>query len=211
VLVLSMAALVGTAGLASLRGEDSCSDRFTREESSTVQASQALSLWPPGVACQLIPDDGRLVDEVDRSAWGFLALVTLEIGLIAGVVRSPTTIPLALRAASIATAGLPLGALAACGSARSPARRCRSSISSGPRPGSSSIAACAAWAATTGAGPTACSASSSLPRRPFRPLRLGALQDPLAHAMTVVLVAGGAELRKRLRTRSDSFSPPVSA
>lgn len=124
-----MAALVGTAGLASLRGEDSCSDRFTREESSTVQASQALSLWPPGVACQLIPDDGHLVDEVDRSAWGFLALVTLEIGLIAGVVRSPTTIPLALRTASIATAGLPLGALAACGSARSPARRCRSSIS----------------------------------------------------------------------------------
>lgn len=198
VLMLSMAALAGTAGLASLRGEDSCANRFPREEGSTAETSQPLSLWPPGVDCRLLAADGRVLDEVKRSAWGFLALVALEVALIVGVARSRTTIPLALRAASIATAGLlawgvgslwlgaVLGATVSIISLAGPAagfvvdRRLRRVGRTDRRRADGLLGLVLAPASTV----------------------LGlfvwlAFHNPLAHAVTVALVAGGAELIRR--------------
>ncbi|MDQ3676791.1 MAG: hypothetical protein M3401_08325, partial [Actinomycetota bacterium] len=106
VLVAVLGAVAGTAGLSSLRSGDGCADQWQFAEGSTLGAVQQVSLWPLGVACRVVDANGTVVDEVGASAWGFLALLALEIGLLVLVLRSRTPKPLALRAAASAAAGL---------------------------------------------------------------------------------------------------------
>jgi hypothetical protein len=104
-LVLVAGALVGTAGLSSMHENDHCSSVWTATEGGPESRS-TISAWPPGLRCELLARDGRVIDREPMTATGFLALLALELGLAALVLRAPRPLALWVRAAAAATAGL---------------------------------------------------------------------------------------------------------
>jgi hypothetical protein len=104
-LVLIAAAIVGSAGLSSMRDNDHCSSLWTPEELGP-ESRTIVSTWPPGLRCELLARDGTVIDREPMSATGFLALLAIELGLAALLMRARRPTALGLRAASAAAAGL---------------------------------------------------------------------------------------------------------
>jgi len=104
-LFLIAGALVGTAGLSSMHENDHCSSVWTPTEGGPESRS-TISAWPPGPRCELLARDGTVIDRESLTATGFLALLALELGLAALVLRARRPTPPWLRAASTAAIGL---------------------------------------------------------------------------------------------------------
>ena len=107
VAALVLVALAGTAGLTSLEANDACWDHWNLQEADTRGAAQPISVWPPGLRCRLVAADGRVLAERGMAgAGGYLALLALELILLVAVLRARRPLTAALRAAAIATLGL---------------------------------------------------------------------------------------------------------
>jgi hypothetical protein len=107
VAVLVLFALVGTAGLTSLEANDACWDHWNFQETDTRGTARPISVWPPGLRCQLVAADGTVIAEREMpGVGGYLVLLALELMLLVAVLRARRPPPAALRAAAIATLGL---------------------------------------------------------------------------------------------------------
>lgn len=105
ILALVAGALVGTAGLSSMRENDHCQRVWTPREGGP-QSRTIISAWPPGRRCELLARDGSVIDRESTSATGFLVLLVLEVGLLALVLRAWRRLPFGLRTAAVAAVGL---------------------------------------------------------------------------------------------------------
>jgi hypothetical protein len=88
-----------------MHGEDHCMSVYTLEEGGPSSGSY-ISTWPPGLRCELVARDGSVIDREPMNATGFIALLALELGLFALVLRARRRVPFWLRTAAIATVAL---------------------------------------------------------------------------------------------------------
>lgn len=107
ILLLVVLAIVGSAGLSSLIGEDDCFDSYTGTippRTEGVIGAPEFSLWPPGTVCRT--EVGGVTFETGGDPTGFLALLGLSLGIVAAAFRSPPPAPPGARFAMTGVIGL---------------------------------------------------------------------------------------------------------
>lgn len=107
ILSLAILAIVGSAGLSSLIGEDDCFDAYAGPippRTEGVIGTSDFSLWPPGTVCQTVV--GGATFETGGDPLGFLVIVALSLSIIVVAFRSPTPASGAVRFATAGVIGL---------------------------------------------------------------------------------------------------------